>query len=85
MTDVDYGAVRNVLDALGTRRVRTTLMTAIGVPKHTFELVAEQGPAPSDLDPLFAALQPDPEETIDGVLDVSKMPLDEEPPPSDRM
>jgi uncharacterized protein YbjT (DUF2867 family) len=32
---VDYGAVRNVLDALGTRRARIALMTAIGVTKHT--------------------------------------------------
>ncbi len=32
---VDYGAVRNVLLALGSRRVRIALMTAIGVTKHT--------------------------------------------------
>jgi uncharacterized protein YbjT (DUF2867 family) len=32
---VDYGAVRNVLDALGTRPARIALMTAIGVTKHT--------------------------------------------------
>jgi hypothetical protein len=37
---VDYGAVRNVLDALGTRRARIALMTAIGVtsaPRATTE------------------------------------------------
>lgn len=32
---VDYGAVRNVLGALGTRPARIALMTAIGVTKHT--------------------------------------------------
>lgn len=32
---VDYGAVRNVLHALGQRRPRIALMTAIGVTKHT--------------------------------------------------
>jgi uncharacterized protein YbjT (DUF2867 family) len=32
---VDYGAVRNVLEALGNRPVRIALMTAIGVTKHT--------------------------------------------------
>jgi uncharacterized protein YbjT (DUF2867 family) len=32
---VDYGAVRNVLDALGGRHARVALMTAIGVTKHT--------------------------------------------------
>ena len=45
----------------------------------TFGLVAEQGPAPIDLDPLFAALQPDPPETLDGVLDTANMPLADEP------
>lgn len=32
---VDYGAVRNVLDALGGKPARVALMTAIGVTKHT--------------------------------------------------
>lgn len=32
---VDYGAVRNTLEALGERRARIALMTAIGVTKHT--------------------------------------------------
>ncbi|WP_066461351.1 SDR family oxidoreductase [Sanguibacter suarezii] len=154
---VDYGAVRNVLAALGDRPARIVLMTAIGVTKHTpghdwkrrgerlvrasglpytivrpgwfdynatdelalvmlqgdrrwasdpsdgvisrrqlaqvlvasltsaaatrktFELVAERGPAPQDLDPLFAALQADPPGTLDGVLDTDNMPLDDEP------
>jgi len=31
---VDYGAVKNVLDALGGRRVRIALMTAIGVTRR---------------------------------------------------
>lgn len=155
---VDYGAVRNVLDALGTRPARVALMTTIGVTKHTpghdwkrrgerlvrasgqpytivrpgwfdyndpgqeqlvmaqgdlrwasdpsdgvvsraqiaqvlvasltsdaadhktLELVAEDGPAPVDLDPLFADLQSDPTDAIDAVLDRDNMPLDQEPP-----
>lgn len=32
---VDYGAVRNVLEALGRRSARIALMTTIGVTKHT--------------------------------------------------
>jgi uncharacterized protein YbjT (DUF2867 family) len=32
---IDYGAVRNVLQALGERPARIALMTAIGVTKHT--------------------------------------------------
>lgn len=154
---VDYGAVRNVLDALGSRSARVALMTAIGVTKHTpghdwkrrgerlvrasglpyaivrpgwfdynepdqqhlvmlqgdrrwasdpsdgvisraqiaqvlvasltsdaadhktFELVAEQGPPQTDLEPLFRALRPDPAGALDGVLDRDNMPLDQEP------
>lgn len=45
----------------------------------TFELVAEQGPAPTDLGPLFAALEPDPPGTLDGVHDTANMPLADEP------
>jgi len=32
---VDYSAVRNVFTALGTRTARITLMTTIGVAKHS--------------------------------------------------
>lgn len=156
---VDYGAVRNVLQALGDRPARIALMTTIGVTKHTpghdwkrrgerlvrasglpytivrpgwfdendadqldlvmlqgdrrwagspadgvvsrrqiaqvlvaslsspaagrktLELVAEHGPAPTDLEALFAPLRPDPEHAVDGVLDTGNMPLAEEPDP----
>lgn len=161
---VDYGGVRNVLAALGSRTVRIALMTAIGVTdrageynrtthahdwkrrserlvrasghpytivrpgwfdynapdqrrlvmlqgdrRHagdpsdgvvarrqiaevlvqslgsmqasckTFELVAERGPAPSDLEPLFASLRSDRPDQLDGVEDVADMPLQDEP------
>jgi uncharacterized protein YbjT (DUF2867 family) len=154
---VDYGAVRNVLEALGERPARVTLMTAIGAtrrsPGHdwkrrgerlvrasglpytivrpgwfdyndadqlslvmlqgdrrqagtpadgvisrrqiaevlvasltsaaadrkTFELFAERGPAPTDLEPLFAALRPDRLGELDAVLDPDTMPLPDEP------
>lgn len=45
----------------------------------TFELVAEHGPAPEDLDPLFAALDQDPPKALDGVHDTPNMPMDDEP------
>jgi uncharacterized protein YbjT (DUF2867 family) len=154
---VDYGAVRNVLQALGERPARIALMTAIGAtrrgPEHdwkrrgerlvrasglpytivrpgwfdnndpdelslvmlqgdlrqagtpadgvisrqqiaevlvasltsaaaerkTFELVAERGPAPADLEPLFGALQPDRQEELDAAKDPDTMPLRDEP------
>ena len=50
--------------------------TAVG---KTFELVAERGPAPDDLEPLFAALEPDPPGALDGVHDTGNMPLEDEP------
>jgi uncharacterized protein YbjT (DUF2867 family) len=161
---VDYGGVRNVLTALGSRRPRIALMTAIGVTnrtgsynrsteshdwkrraerlvrasgcpytivrpgwfdynkadehhlvflqgdarqtenssdgvidrrqlaqvlvssltskealRKTFELVATRGPAQEDLDSLFAALDPDPGDSLDGVRDSANQPLQDEP------
>jgi uncharacterized protein YbjT (DUF2867 family) len=161
---VDYGAVRNVLTALGDRPARIAQMTAIGVTNHeaafnrpsqahdwklraerlvrasgrpytivrpgwfdynepdqlsivmlqgdtrqagdpsdgsiarqqiaevlvgslsceaadhkTFELVAEHGQAPDDLDPLFAALEADPAGSLDGIQDATNLPPDAEP------
>lgn len=161
---VDYGGVRNVLRALGSRQVRIALMTAIGVTnragdynrstgaadwkrrserlvrasglpytivrpgwfdmsdpdehrlvllqgdtrhagdpsdgvvarrqiaevlvrslrspgalRKTFELVATTGPAPEDVDALFAALDADLPGALDGVRDMANMPLEGEP------
>ncbi len=161
---VDYGGVRNILLALGGRKVRIELMTAIGVTnrtgsynrsteshewkrraerlvrasgcsytivrpgwfdynkpdeyhlvflqgdtrqagnssdgviarrqiaevlvksltsdealRKTFELVATKGPAQKDLDALFAALDPDSTDGLDGVRDTPNQPLEDEP------
>lgn len=164
MESVDYGAVRNILTALGNRPARIALMTSIGVTNHTgaynrsteahdwkrrserlvrasgrpytivrpgwfdyndpdehrivllqggkrhagdpsdgvigrqqiaqvlvdslssdaadhktFELVAEHGPAPQDLTPLFAALEADRAGSLGGVQDETNMPSPDEP------
>jgi len=161
---VDYGGVRNVLMALGSKPVRIALMTAIGVTnrtgsynrsteshdwkrraerlvrssglpytivrpgwfdynkaeehhlvflqgdtrqagnssdgviarsqiaevlvhsltseqalRKTFELVATKGPAQTDLDTLFAALDADSPTGLDGVRDTPNQPLEDEP------
>jgi len=47
--------------------------------RKTFELVAIKGPAHTDLDVLFAALDSDPPKTLDGVRDTSNQSLDGEP------
>ena len=47
--------------------------------RKTLELVAERGSAQSDLNPLFAALQADPADALDAVLDRDNMLLDAEP------
>ena len=47
--------------------------------RKTFELVAIKGPAHTDLDVLFAALDSDPPKALDGVRDTSNQPLDSEP------
>lgn len=54
-------------------------LTSGAALRKTFELVAERGPAPTDLEPLFAALQADPPGALDAVRDSSNMPLSEEP------
>lgn len=45
----------------------------------TLELVAERGPATTDFDALFAALQPDAGGALDAVRDTPNMPLANEP------
>ncbi|MFG3552255.1 SDR family oxidoreductase [Streptomyces sp. NPDC047725] len=60
-------------------RVLVAALTAPEAANRTFELVAEQGAAPSDLDPLFAALDQDPPGSLDAVHDEANMPLDDEP------
>ena len=47
--------------------------------RKTFELVASKGPAPEDLNALFATLDADPHGALDGVRDMENMPLDAEP------
>jgi len=161
---IDYGGVRNVLHALGSRTVRLALMTSIGVTnrtgdynrtteahdwkrrserlvrasgmpytivrpgwfdynapdqhrlvllqgdkrqagdssdgvvarrqiaqvlvqslnssqalRKTFELIASKGPAQDDFDALFAPLEADPQDTLDGVHDMANMALADEP------
>ena len=45
----------------------------------TFELVAVTGPAQADLEPFFAALDPNSPPGLDAVRDMANMPLAEEP------
>jgi len=40
--------------------------------RKTFELVAERGPAPGDLDALFGSLEADPPGALDGARDVAR-------------
>ena len=54
-------------------------LTSSAADGKTFELVAERGPAQDDLEPLFAALDPDPAGGLDGVGDTANMAVDDEP------
>ena len=54
-------------------------LTSDAADRKTLELVAEDGPAQTDLDPLFAGLRADPVGALDGVLDRDNMPLVDEP------
>lgn len=57
--------------------VLVSALTSDSAAGKTFELVAERGPAPKDLEPLFAGLASDGE--IDPPLDTDNLPLAEEP------
>lgn len=73
----------NSSDGVVSRRqiaeVLVASLTSEQASRKTFELVAETGPAPDDLDPLFASLQVDPTGALDAVRDAPNMPLHEEP------
>lgn len=64
------------------QQIAEVLVAALTDPaadRKTFELVAEPGPAPTDLHPLFASLEPDAADALDGVRDVDNQPMDREP------
>ncbi|MGI5459632.1 SDR family oxidoreductase [Streptomyces sp. CA-249302] len=68
--------------AVSRHRIAQVLVAAVATPeavRRTFELVAEQGPAPGDPTPLFAALDEDAPGALDAVRDEANMPLEREP------
>jgi uncharacterized protein YbjT (DUF2867 family) len=67
---------------ISRRQIAEVLVRSLTSPaaaRKTLELVAEQGKAQPDLDPLFAALDADPAGALDGVDDAANMAPDEEP------
>ncbi len=60
-------------------QVLVAALTSDATTRKTLELIAENGSAQADLDPLFAALQADPADALDAVLDRDNMPLAHEP------
>jgi len=60
-------------------QVLVSSLTCDAANRKTLELVAEPGPAQTDLSPLFAELHADPATALDAVLDRDNMPLTEEP------
>jgi uncharacterized protein YbjT (DUF2867 family) len=64
------------------RQIAEVLVRSLSSPgalRKTFELVATTGPAPEDVDALFASLDADPPGALDGVRDIANMPLESEP------
>ncbi|MDE2566613.1 MAG: hypothetical protein KGL50_12575, partial [Burkholderiales bacterium] len=67
------------------RQIAQVLVASLGCESargKTLELVAERGPAQSDLEPMFAALTADaPSEAngFDAMRDMANMPLEQEP------
>jgi uncharacterized protein YbjT (DUF2867 family) len=68
--------------AVARRQIAQVLVQSLSSDaalRKTFELVAERGPAPENIDALFAPLEADPPGSLDGVQDVENMPLTDEP------
>ncbi len=68
--------------AISRRQIAEVLVASLAsdaADHTTFELVAEEGLPPDDLEPLFAALEPDPSGSLDAVRDEDNMPLSDEP------
>jgi len=68
-----------VIDRRQLAQVLVSSLTSQDAQRKTFELVATKGPAPEDLNPLFAALYPDSNNSLDGVHDSPNQPLQDEP------
>ena len=67
---------------IARRQIAQVLIGSLSSPaavSTTFELVAERGPAQTELEPLFAALDRDDPGSLDGVRDASNQPLEQEP------
>jgi uncharacterized protein YbjT (DUF2867 family) len=68
--------------AISRRQIAQVLVARLrsdAADRKTFELVAARGEAPGDLDRLFAALDPDGTDSLDGVRDEDNLPLAREP------
>jgi uncharacterized protein YbjT (DUF2867 family) len=67
---------------IARRQIAEVLVHSIGsdrASRKSFELIATTGAAQENLDPLFAALDADLPDALDGVRDVPNQPLEEEP------
>jgi len=67
---------------IARRQIAQVLVGSLMSPtaaSKTFELVADVGPATTDLEPLFSELAPDRPGSLDGVADAGNMPVDAEP------
>ncbi|MEY4765583.1 MAG: hypothetical protein RI907_2256 [Pseudomonadota bacterium] len=69
-----------VVARLQIAQVLVQSLTSDAARGKTFELVAERGPAPDDLTPLFSAAAADLPGQLDAVRDADNMPLTDEPP-----
>ncbi len=68
--------------AVARRQIAEVLVHALSSDqalRKTFELIATNGKAPGDFDALFASLDGDPPDALDGVQDIANMPLEDEP------
>jgi uncharacterized protein YbjT (DUF2867 family) len=68
--------------AIARRQIAEVLvesLSSVGATRKTLELIATEGPAQQDFEPLFAALEIDVEGALDAVRDEANQPLEKEP------
>ncbi len=68
--------------AIARRQIAEVLVRSLSSEaalSKTFELHSERGPEQTDFDPVFASLEADAPDALDGARDLPNMPLDSEP------
>jgi hypothetical protein len=80
-TPVSSASIFAIASRVSAAQMLVHSLTSQAAERKTFELIAERGPEPSDLDLLLAAIDTDGPGAIDAAHDNANMPISAEPAP----